>query len=85
MDLSPAAPAFQHWGIRMTAPAGPNPAPAASPDPLVGSLLSHFRVLEWAFGQRDPMVIYRRVHPRLDPLRADPRFDDLVHRVGLVP
>jgi serine/threonine protein kinase/tetratricopeptide (TPR) repeat protein len=44
-----------------------------------------FEWLERAFAQRDPMVIYLRVHPRLDPLRADPRFDDLVRRVGLVP
>jgi hypothetical protein len=42
-----------------------------------------FEWLEKALEERDPMMVYLRVHPRLDPLRGDPRFDALVRRVGL--
>jgi TolB-like protein/tetratricopeptide (TPR) repeat protein len=42
-----------------------------------------FEWLEQAFATRDPMMIYLRVHPRLDPLRADPRFAELLRRAGL--
>jgi len=37
---------------------------------------------EKAFEQRDPWLIWLKVEPRLDPLRADPRFERLVARVG---
>ena len=40
--------------------------------------------LEQAFQERDPMMVSLRVHWRLDPLRGDPRFTDLMRRVGLV-
>ncbi len=42
-----------------------------------------FAWLEPAFVQRDPMMLYLNVHPRLDALRGDPRFAGLVHRIGL--
>lgn len=42
-----------------------------------------FQWLERAFEERDRMMGMLRVHPRLDPLRADARFDDLVRRVGI--
>jgi serine/threonine-protein kinase len=43
-----------------------------------------FEWLERAFEERDPMMVYLDVHPRLDPLRGDPRFDHLRRRVGLL-
>lgn len=43
-----------------------------------------FEWLEKALEERDPMMTFLLVHPRLDPLRGDPRFDALVRRVGLV-
>ena len=42
-----------------------------------------FEWLERAYAERDPMIIYLRVHPRLDRLRGDPRLDALARRVGL--
>jgi len=44
-----------------------------------------FEWLEKAFEARDPYLIYLRVEPVLDGLRADPRFADLLRRVGLPP
>lgn len=42
-----------------------------------------FEWLEKAFEERNYLMMYLRVAPNLDPLRSDPRFDDLLRRVGL--
>jgi TolB-like protein/tetratricopeptide (TPR) repeat protein len=39
--------------------------------------------LERAYQEHAPILQYIKVHPFLDPLRNDPRFTDLVRRVGL--
>jgi hypothetical protein len=39
--------------------------------------------LERAYQEQSNMLQLIKVHPYLDPLRSDPRFVDLVHRVGL--
>jgi hypothetical protein len=36
-----------------------------------------------AYEERSSWMTYLNVEPRLDPLRADPRFADLVRRVGI--
>lgn len=42
-----------------------------------------FAYLEKAFGERRWAMTTLKVEPRFDSLRSDPRFDDLVRRVGL--
>jgi tetratricopeptide (TPR) repeat protein len=39
--------------------------------------------LEESYNARDVGLVYLKIDPCLDPLRSDPRFDDLVRRVGL--
>jgi len=42
-----------------------------------------FTWLEKSFDAHDKGLTYLKVDPCVDPLRSDPRFDPLVHRVGL--
>ena len=42
-----------------------------------------FEWLENAYRERSDLLVYLRVEPRLDSLRSDPRFVELVRRVGL--
>ena len=41
-----------------------------------------FRWLEKGFRDRSACMPYTKVDPRLDPLRSDPRYADLVRRIG---
>jgi hypothetical protein len=38
---------------------------------------------ERAFDERDPSLVWLTVEPRVDPLRADPRFQAILRRIGL--
>jgi DNA-binding winged helix-turn-helix (wHTH) protein/TolB-like protein/tetratricopeptide (TPR) repeat protein len=49
---------------------------------LIGDKDQAFALLEKAYEERDNMVILLKVDPYFDPLRSDPRFADLVRRVG---
>ncbi len=39
--------------------------------------------LEFAYRQRNPRLVFSNVEGKLDPLRSEPRFRDLMRRVGL--
>lgn len=42
-----------------------------------------FQWLQRAFEERSSFLIYSRWEPRLDPLRSDPRFANLLHGIGI--
>ena len=42
-----------------------------------------FEYLEKSYQRREMWMAYLQVDPRLDPLRGDPRLDELVRRVEL--
>jgi len=42
-----------------------------------------FAALEQAYKEHSNILQFLKVHPHFDPIRNDPRFRDLVHRVGL--
>ncbi len=42
-----------------------------------------FLWLEEAYKEKSSILLYVKVHPFFDPIRADPRFANLVRRVGL--
>jgi TolB-like protein/Tfp pilus assembly protein PilF len=42
-----------------------------------------FKWLEESYRTHDVGLVYLKIDPCLDPLRSDPRFDDLLRRVGL--
>ena len=49
----------------------------------LGELNEAFAWLEKAYKERDPQLTYLKAGRRFEPLRHDPRFQELVHRVGL--
>jgi len=42
-------------------------------------------LLEKAYSEHSPYLTNLKVHPMYDPLRSDPRFQKLLHRMGLAP
>ncbi len=51
----------------------------------LGDIDAAFDWLETAYRLRDGYLFWLSGAPGLDPLHSDPRFADLVHRVGVVP
>jgi hypothetical protein len=44
-----------------------------------------FANLEQAYAQRSSSMPWLKVEPRFDSVRSDPRYIDLLHRVGFTP
>ena len=49
----------------------------------LGEIEPAFTWLERAYRERDRALVWAKVHPRLDGLRPDPRFEALLRRMGL--
>ena len=41
-----------------------------------------FEWLEKAYEERDEFLIYSKKDPTLDPIRTDPRFSELMKKIG---
>lgn len=44
-----------------------------------------FASLERGYEQREPSMTFLKVEPKWNSVRADPRFQDLMRRVGFTP
>jgi serine/threonine-protein kinase len=51
----------------------------------LGEKTQAFAWLDKAYEERNEWLVWLKVDPKLDSLRADPRFADLLHRVGFAP
>lgn len=51
----------------------------------LGDADAAFEWLERAYAERDPLIGSLNTVPAFEPLRGDPRFAELVRRMGLVP
>jgi hypothetical protein len=61
----------------------PNPYQTALIYAASGGDGSSISLLEEAYRKRDRFMTHLKVDPRLDDVRSDPRFQDLLRRVGL--
>ena len=49
----------------------------------LGETDSAFEALEKGVRDRDPLILYLGLDPTWEPLRSDPRYADLMDRIGL--
>lgn len=61
------------------------PAAVASVYIGLGNKDQAFAWLEKAYQEHSNYLAYLKVFPLVDPLRSDPRFDELLRRIGLAP
>ncbi len=49
---------------------------------IIGETEEAMTWLERAYEERDPLLLNAKTDPHLDSLRSDPRYDDLLRRIG---
>ena len=64
---------------------GNGPAGIAAFYAVLGEKDRALQLLEKSYVEREELMLYLKVDPGYDNLRSDPRFDNLVRRVGLNP
>src|SRR5262249_18618957 len=85
------AQAYARWGkkfeaLNLLAEVGDGPASdysLAGVFAALGDADKAFQLLNQAYEQHDMQLVSLKVDPTLDGIRDDPRFCDLVHRIGL--
>jgi tetratricopeptide (TPR) repeat protein len=70
------------WIEVVTAIDGFSPFVIAANFAVIGEKDEAFAWLERGYRERDPLMAMTKSAPILDPLRSDPRFDDLLRRIG---
>jgi hypothetical protein len=50
---------------------------------LLGEMDRAFAMLEAAYDERSPFMWFMASDPAFDPMRTDPRYDEMMRRVGL--
>jgi hypothetical protein len=74
-----------YWGkmVELAKPPTGSEFDAAQAWAQLGEPAKALELLEQVYVKREYHVMYLKVHPNLDPLSADPRFQDLLRRTGL--
>ena len=65
----------------LTQVGGASPATSAVGYAWIGETDEAFALLERGYSERDPQMLNIKIHPAFDPLRSDPRLDDLLRRM----
>jgi len=86
-DPGAALERFRRWRLErlLHAEGYVSPYYLASAHASLGEVDAAFAWLEKAYAARDRAVLLLNVNPGFDPLRGDPRFAELLARVGLAP
>lgn len=84
---SPVSDARDYWGkmIELSKLPSGSLLGAAQASAQLGETDRALSLLEQACARHSYGIRYLKVHPNLDPLRREPRFQDLLRRVGLEP
>ncbi len=56
--------------------------PIAFQSAEIGEMEEAMTWLERGYEERDPALVFVKTDARFDPLRSDPRFQDLLRRIG---